>query len=90
MKGAEVRFSDLVGPSLRRWSDLSERTRGLLIAGAAAEARLKAAALVDIVRRPANEVRGSKLLWGVLVTVVNSCGGAPLAYFAFGRRQRRR
>lgn len=74
----------------RKRSELSERTRRLLIAGAAAEACLKAAALVDIVRRPANGIRGPKLLWAATVTVVNSFGAAPLAYFAFGLRRRGR
>jgi hypothetical protein len=74
----------------RKWSDLSERTRKLLIVGAVVEAGLKAVALADIVRRPPDRIRGSKLLWAAIVTVVNSFGGAPLAYFAFGRRHRRR
>ncbi|ANI42905.1 membrane protein [Mycolicibacterium vaccae 95051] len=39
--------------------------------------------LVDLARRPASTVRGSKALWRTL-SVVQPVG--PLAYFAFGRR----
>jgi hypothetical protein len=69
------------------WSDMSPRTRKLLIGAAAAEASLKAAALLDIRRRPAGEIRGSKWIWVPVVIAVNSFGAVPLAYFAFGRRK---
>jgi Phospholipase_D-nuclease N-terminal len=45
---------------------------------------LAAAALLDLRRRPSEQVRGSKRLWAV-ATLVNFVG--PLAYFAFGRRR---
>jgi hypothetical protein len=70
----------------RQWSDLSKPTQRLIIIGAAAETALKAAALVDLKRRPASQVRGSKWIWAPAVTVINSFGLAPLAYFLFGRR----
>lgn len=70
----------------RQWSDLSKRTQRLIIIGAAAETCLKAAALVDLKRRPASQVRGPKWIWAPAVTVINSFGLAPLAYFLFGRR----
>ncbi len=71
----------------KKWSDLSERNRRLIIAAAVAEAGLKTAALIDIKRRPASQIRGSKWLWAPAVVIINSFGGAPLAYFAFGRRR---
>jgi hypothetical protein len=71
----------------KKWSDLSKRTRGLLIVAAAAEASLKTAALIDLKRRPASEIRGPKWAWAAAVVVINSFGGAPLSYFAFGRRR---
>jgi hypothetical protein len=71
----------------RKWSELSQRNRRLITVAAAAEAGLKTAALIDIKRRPASQIRGSKWIWATLVVVVNSFGGAPLAYFAFGRRR---
>jgi hypothetical protein len=71
----------------RRWSDLSERTRRLIVLGAVVEGVLKIAALRDIKRRPAAQIRGPKWAWATAVTLVNSVGGAPLAYFLFGRRR---
>ena len=71
----------------RRWNDLSERSRRLIVLGAAFEGTLKIAALVDIKRRPADQIRGSKWAWATAVVLVNSGGGVPLAYFVFGRRR---
>jgi hypothetical protein len=71
----------------RRWSSLSTRTRRLIIVAASAEATLKAAALVDIKRRPTDQIRGPKLAWVAVVAAVNSFGLAPLSYFVFGRRR---
>jgi hypothetical protein len=71
----------------KKWSDLSQRTRRLIIVGAAVETSLKAAALVDMKRRPASEIRGSKWMWVPALTIVNSAGLAPLAYFVWGRQR---
>jgi Phospholipase_D-nuclease N-terminal len=71
----------------KQWSDLSERSRGLIIAAAVAEGSLKVAALIDIKRRPASQIRGRKWIWAVVVVIVNSFGAAPLSYFIFGRRR---
>lgn len=71
----------------KKWSELSPRTQRLIIVAAAVETSLKAAALVDIKRRPASEIRGPKWMWVPVVTIVNSAGLAPLAYFVFGRRR---
>jgi len=70
----------------RRRKDLSPRTRWLLTGAAAAEAVLKAAALLDIRRRPASEIRGSKRTWS-LAMIVNSAGLIPISYFVFGVRR---
>lgn len=69
-----------------KWTDLSPRTRRLLIAAGMWEGILKSAALIDLARRPANEVRGSKTCWALAVTLLNAGGAAPIAYFARGRR----
>lgn len=69
-----------------RWGTLSSRTRKMIIAAAVAEGCLKTAALVDMKRRPASQVRGSKLLW-IAAVLVNSAGLGSLAYFFFGRRR---
>ena len=70
----------------RRWSDLSERQRRLIEVGAAVEGLLKTAAIIDLKRRPADQVRGPKWAWGSAVVVTSSAGLVPLAYFVFGRR----
>ena len=70
-----------------RWSDLSESRRRLIIAAAIGEAVLKTAVLVDIRRRPASQIRGSKRMWIIAAVLVNSAGVGPLSYFAFGRRR---
>ncbi len=70
----------------RRWSDLSPRTRKLIIVAGVAEVGLKAAAAIDLKRRPADQVRGPKLAWFAAL-LVNSAGLIPLSYFLFGRRR---
>ncbi len=69
-----------------RHTELSPRTRWLLTAAAAAEAALKAAALLDLRRRPASQIRGSKRGWS-LAMIVNSAGLIPISYFLFGVRR---
>ena len=71
----------------KKWNELSSRTRRLIIAGSAFEGVLKVAALFDLARRPASEVRGSKVRWALAVTLINSVGAVPVAYFAYGRRR---
>lgn len=70
-----------------KWGDLSPRTRRLIIAAAGVEGILKGAALVDMKRRPAIEIRGSKRIWGPAM-LINSAGAIPIAYFVVGRRLR--
>jgi hypothetical protein len=72
----------------RQWSDLSQRTRRFVMVAAVAEGVLKVAALIDIKRRPASQVRGPRWLWAAAVAVVSSAGVVPISYFVFGRRQR--
>jgi len=64
------------------WNDLSARQRAGVAAAAIVQFALLGAALRDLHRRPADEVRGSKTMW-TLVSFVNFAG--PLAYFRFGR-----
>lgn len=70
----------------KKWSDLSPRTRRVVVAGGVVEGALKLAALVDLVRRPASEVRGSKAVWGLALSLVNAFGALPIVYFLRGRR----
>jgi hypothetical protein len=66
----------------KRWSELSRGQRSAIVAAGAVQLSLHAAALVDLRRRPRDQVRGSKPMWAAL-SFVNFVG--PLAYFAFGR-----
>ena len=70
----------------RRWSELSPRNQRLVAIGAV-EGVLKLAALIDLARRPAAEVRGPKRRWAFAIVLLNSLGLVPLAYFIAGRRR---
>jgi hypothetical protein len=70
----------------RRWSDLDPRLRQALVLAGAVEAGLKIAALIDLARRPARHVRGSKARWAAAITVINAGGAVPILYFLRGRR----
>jgi hypothetical protein len=54
---------------------------------AAVDLGLRTWALVDLRRRPAQNVKGPKAAWAAGLVVVNSAGILPLAYFIFGRRR---
>jgi hypothetical protein len=62
----------------------SKRTRRLIVVAGVVEAGLKVAMLIDIKRRPADQIRGPKWLWRPLA-FVNLFG--PVSSFAFGRRR---
>lgn len=69
--------------SNRRWSDLTPAQQTAILVGASIELALTATALVDLARRPAAQVRGSKALWA-LGCAVQPVG--PVAYLVWGRR----
>ena len=66
----------------RSWSNLGPTQKATVVLSATIQLGLLAAALVDIYRRPAAEIRGNKRLW-VAVAFVNFVG--PISYFLFGR-----
>lgn len=70
----------------KRWSELEPRQRRAIKVAAALEGLLKIAALIDLARRPARRVRGSKALWAAAIALVNAAGAVPIAYFLRGRR----
>ncbi|BAW06671.1 hypothetical protein [Nocardia seriolae] len=70
----------------RRWSELSTRSRALILIAAVVDGLLRIAALLDLRRRPAEQIRGSKGAWATAIVLVNSLGAVPIAYFACGRR----
>ncbi len=68
----------------KRWSDLSTEQRVGVVALGTFQVSLQIAALVDIRRRPAEQIKGRKATW-VAISFINTFG--PLAYFKFGRRR---
>lgn len=69
----------------RSWADLSRTQRRLVVVTGALQLGLLTAAQLDIARRPASEIRGSKARWR-LITLINFAG--PIAYFLRGRTKR--
>ncbi|AZG46963.1 PLDc N-terminal domain-containing protein [Gordonia insulae] len=67
----------------KRFSQLPARSRASIIVGAIVQFILQGAALRDIKRRPAAQIKGPKPLW-VGLSFVNYFG--PIAYFVFGRK----
>ena len=70
----------------KRWSDLSPRQRTLIILAASVETTLKVVMLIDLRKRPADQVRGPKRAWAA-TALLGTAGLAPLTYLIFGRRR---
>jgi hypothetical protein len=68
----------------KRWSDLSTQQRVMIIIGGVIQVALLGATLLDLRRRPAEQIRGPKKLWAGLA-FVNYIG--PISYFLFGRKR---
>ena len=77
-------------PKQKRWSELSEGTRRLISVAAVIEGVLKIMALVDLRRRSADDIRGSKRRWASAILFINAGGAVPIAYFLYGRRAKGR
>ena len=67
--------------------DLDPRTRNVLVSIGVAETLLKIIALIDLVRRRPESVRGNKGAWAAAIAAINSAGAVPILYFLFGRRR---
>jgi hypothetical protein len=67
----------------KEWKDLSPRQKRGIVLGGTVQIGLLLAALLDIYRRPKEQIRGDKRLW-TLATFVNFVG--PISYFLFGRK----
>jgi hypothetical protein len=67
----------------KAWKDLSPWQRVSIFVGISIQISLLVSALVDIRRRPAEQIRGPKLLWA-MASFINFVG--PVSYFAFGRK----
>lgn len=68
----------------KSWRELSPLQKGILLIAGILEIVLLGAALVDLRRRPAEQIRGSKRIW-TLVAFINYVG--PVVYFFFGRKR---
>jgi hypothetical protein len=68
----------------RRWEDMSDQQRRMVVVGAVVQIGLEMVALRDLRRRPAELVRGPKWLW-IPAMSVNFVG--PIAYLLVGRRR---
>jgi len=67
----------------KQWKDFSPAAKaGAMLAGII-QISLLVSALVDIRRRPGDQVRGPKWAWA-LVAFINFVG--PISYFLFGRK----
>lgn len=73
----------------KKWRDLTTTEKAPLVLRGIVQFALLAAALVDIHRRPAEEINGSKWVWSA-VALVNFMVIGPLAYFLFGRKRAER
>ncbi len=67
----------------KKWSDLTSGQRKAMIALGTVEVALASAAYIDLMRRPADEVNGSKGKWAAIIAI-NIVG--PIAYFTRGRK----
>ena len=68
----------------KQWSDLSPQKRAIFSITGLVQVALLVAALIDLRRRPAEQIKGSKKLW-TLVAFINFVG--PIAYFVLGRKR---
>ena len=67
----------------RTWADLSDRQKTALLVAMSVQVSLALTAWIDLARRPAAEVNGSKAKWAAIIGV-NFVG--PVSYFRWGRR----
>jgi hypothetical protein len=85
-------FLDSWGVALRRrtpWRELTSRQRQAMIVRGALQLALLSAALNDLRKRPAGQIRGPKALWAA-ISFANYLGAGPIAYFLLGRRRAHR
>lgn len=68
---------------VKKWEDLSPLQQASVVVLGMVQMTLLAAALLDIRRRPAEQINGTKRMWTLLV-FINYVG--PIAYFLFGRK----
>jgi saccharopine dehydrogenase (NAD+, L-lysine-forming) len=70
--------------SKKDWNELAPQKQLTISLVGLVQVALLGAALIDIRRRPAEQIKGSKKLW-TLVAFINFVG--PITYFVFGRKR---
>ena len=76
----------IIMPTSKKWRDLTARQEAPFVLRGIVQFALLAAALADIYRSPAEEIRGGKWLWSALA-FANFMGTGLIAYFLFGRKR---
>ena len=66
----------------RGWSDLSDRSKTAILVVGSVQMSLAVTAWINLFRRPAHLVRGSKVVWAAVIAVIFV---GPAAYFRLGR-----
>lgn len=67
------------------WGQLPTPVRVALAAVAGVDAGLRLWSLVDLARRPDEQVRGPKVAWMGGLIAMNTVGALPAAYLLWGR-----
>jgi len=68
----------------KRWSDLTDRQKTVLLVAGSVQLSLAATAWTDLATRPRSQINGSKAAWAAAIAV-NFIG--PIAYFTLGIRR---
>ena len=69
--------------NMKKWEDFTPVQKASVLLLGMVQVTLLAAALLDIRRRPAEQINGTKRMW-TLLAFINYVG--PIAYFVFGRK----
>lgn len=72
------------GKKSRKWSDLSDRQKAVVLVMGSIQLSLAATAWTDLAKRPPEQVNGPKLAWTAIIAI-NFVG--PILYFVIGRRR---
>ncbi len=71
-------------PSRKHWHELSGAQQAGIVVMTIVQLSLLAAALLDLRRRPAEEINGTKRMW-TAAAFINVIG--PISYFVWGRKR---
>ena len=69
---------------VKKFRALSVPARAAVVGLASVDGAARLAAIRDVIKRDGDQVRGPKLVWIILLAVVNSGGIVPLVYRKVG------